>query len=158
MSLNIEEIKLIPSTLQTLIENGDSVFVRCQVRVPKSRNETSFRINISSCKLVKECPEISDMGGTLLVGKTKPNTYDCVLNFPINKVVRGIHPCTILTDKQWLEANNTKSEAGYDVNTYSWEEQLQSWVSVYDTELSSYVDTSQIPGEQITCEEIFFLF
>ena len=159
MSLNIEKIKIVPSLLQDSIETSKSVILKCDVVVPNNIDKhKTFKLNPKSNCLQLSIPninrwhELSDasvLHGTKRTNSNVSTTFNCMLNFPINKVVRGIHPTT-------LESFNTPppSLPTAQENMYTWQEQLYSWISLYDTEISSYHDAKHgdpVPDEILTC-------
>lgn len=158
MSLRIEEFKILPSLLQEKIENNESVIVRCDVVVPNDiTKHKTFKLNMQTCNLKSTIPNLNrwyDVNdSTVFRGNKKRSSkmstvYECLLNFPINKIVRGIHPTTLMS------FNMTHSNVDANtIMTYSWNEQLDSWVSLYDAEVSSYYEATEkiMPEEILIC-------
>lgn len=138
MSLNIEEVKILPSLLQEMIENQKNIFIYCHLLVSCDADEKSFKISLPSCQFKSNIPNCKKFMKDpkilkgVLTNTNKPNnmnynTYNVILNFPIKKVVRGIHP-TVLS-------NFDKSGSKDDLTQH-----LDSWISIYDTEVSTYND------------------
>ena len=157
MSLHLEEVKILPSILQDIIDEGQNVFVKCDVTVPNNMlDHKTFKIHMPSCQLKLSIPNLSKFYKTndpRVLGGLKKNTskmsttFNCWLNFPINKIVRGIHPSS-------LQSFDNPPPSHTDNNHYGWAEQLESWISLYDAEVSSYYDINcgdDMPDEILKC-------
>ena len=162
MSLYIEKIKMIPSALQEIIETNQSVILKCGVVVPNNIQKhktlklnlrpSCFKLSIPNLQRWYGLSDASVLYGTKRNTSNASTTFNCILNFPVNKVVRGIHPSTLATFHTKAQTLPTPHS---DTNTYTWQEQLESWISLYDAEISSYYEAKQcypVSDEILTCE------
>jgi len=139
MTLEIEAIKIPPSLLQEFVERGDSVIMYCNIIVPKNiQKKKTFKLDLQSIKLKCNVTNVNKWLNHSDCSIFKPvikkeeklySIYNTILNFPINKVIRGIHPST-------LKCHDFMTTTNID----QWQDQLASWISIYDTELSTYYD------------------
>lgn len=118
MTLYLERVKIMPSLLQELIEKNKTTCIDCHLLVPVC--DKSFKIDLSSCKRSKKYRKARTFDSNQHTCK-----YICSLQFPLNKVIRGLHP-TMLQSFNSIEMSGVMAE------------QLESWISLYDVELSSY--------------------
>lgn len=141
MSLRLEEIKIVPSVLQEQLDNDTTVIVKCDMIVPNNIDQhKTFKINIKSASIKTNIPNVqrwfNDNDHSVFQSNKKytlqkSTVYNCFLNFPIDKIIRGIHPNT-------LETNRCGEPTVEMTDQYTWDEQLESWLSLYDVEISSY--------------------
>lgn len=148
MTLRLEEIKIVPSVLQEHLDNDNTVILKCDMNVPNNMNNNkTFKLNLRSTFIKPNIPNIhrwfdhndhSVLQPHVKRTLQKSTVLTCFLNFPINKIVRGIHPFTL----EWDDcATHHEADREQEKEQYTWDEQLKSWLSLYDVEISSYLQS-----------------
>lgn len=146
MTLRLEEIKIVPSVLQEQLDNNNTVILKCDIIIPNNMHDNkTFKLTSKSASIKSGIPNIhrwfdhndhSVFQPRVKRTSQKSTVLVCFLNFPINKIVRGIHPFTIEADDIPVRIKNVPKK-----EQYTWDEQLESWLSLYDVEISSYLQS-----------------